>query len=238
MASVHAHRAGTEEAPGVSAGEPGVLETYSVSYSLILLFLLPGVTLMSRLPFGDARSTTYSFEYVSLVTVPFVLGTALAFMLSSPEGWRRGLLRVAVLTPLVVVTGVTLMFGTSMVMIPASKLLGIREQGLAFAWWAGLALVSAPLAITLVRRMAASFGPSRRATAGGIAARAGAFLEAGSIALALCLVVGLTLFSFLVETNIYDIWRKDVVIYVVGALTWYAPSFGLAAGFWRRTGLV
>lgn len=207
--------------------EPSILDTYSVSYSLILLFLLPGVALMSRLPFGDARSTTYTLEYVSLVTVPFVLGTAVAFLLSSPEGLKRALLRVAVLTPLVVLTGVTFMFGFSMVMIPASKFLGIREQGLSIAWWVGFAAVSAPLVVSLLRKV-------RTLRSEGLFG----VLQVVPIFLAVGLAVALAVFSFFVDANIYELWRKDVVIYVVGALSWYAPSFGLAAGFWRRTGLV
>jgi hypothetical protein len=32
--------------------------------------------------------------------------------------------------------------------------------------------------------------------------------------------------------------RKDVVIYIIGGLTWYLPSFAIAAGVWRRIGVV
>jgi hypothetical protein len=205
--------------------EPGVLETYSLVYSFVLLFLIPGVALMSRLPFGDARSDTYTPAYVSLVTVPFLLGVALTFVLDSPEGLKRAGLRILVLTPLVVLTGVTLMFGISMVMIPASKLLGIRDQGLTWLFWLGLVVAAAPLVITLARRL------KRPAGARGVA-------EIVAIAFALLLIAGLAVFSFTVEASVYDLVRKDVVIYLVGALTWYLPAFGLAAGFWRRTGLV
>lgn len=205
--------------------DPRVLETYSVVYALVLVFLLPAMALMVRLPFGDARSTTYTLEYVSLVTLPFVLGVALTFLLDSREGLKRGLLRVAVLTPLVVLTGVTFMFAFSLLMLPASKFLGIREQGLSIAWWIGLALVAAPLVLTL---------PSKITGRGGKRS----LLQAAAIGLALALVIGLTAFSFLVDVNVYEIIRKDVVIYIVGALTWYLPAFGLAAGLWRRSGLI
>jgi hypothetical protein len=32
--------------------------------------------------------------------------------------------------------------------------------------------------------------------------------------------------------------RKDLTIYVTGAVMWYLPSFGIAAGGWRAVGLV
>ncbi|HSK47887.1 MAG TPA: hypothetical protein VLA05_07785 [Coriobacteriia bacterium] len=210
---------------GVESEEPLILDTYSTVYAFILLFLVPGVLAMSRLPFGDDRSRIYTFEYVSLVTMPFVLGLILTFLIDSRDSWKRVALRIAVLTPLIVLTGVTLMFGVSMVMIPASTLLGIREQGLSIMFWAGLALVAAPLVVSFVRRLKRPDG-WRWA------------LQMTAIAATLALVVGVFIVSLVTKTDIYEIWRKDVVIYVIGALTWYLPSFGLAAGFWRRTGLV
>ena len=32
--------------------------------------------------------------------------------------------------------------------------------------------------------------------------------------------------------------RKDLTIYMTGAVMWYLPSFGIAAGGWRAIGLV
>lgn len=207
------------------AQEPKVVDTYSLSYALILMFLLPGVALMTRLPFGDSRSTTYSPAYVSLVTVPFLLGLITTFLLDNRDRLRQALIRIAVLTPLVVITGVTFMFGFSMVMIPASKFLGIRDQGLSIAWWVGLALTAAPLVVSLRRRMLVRDGWRT-------------VVSLLAIIVALALVVGLAIFSFVSDANIYALVRKDVVIYIVGALSWYLPSFGLAAGLWRASGLV
>lgn len=214
-----------EDVETITAEEPRVLDTYSLSYAFILLFLLPGVALMSRLHFGDDRASTYTFEYVSLVTVPFLLGLVLTFLTDHADGWRRAALRALILTPLVIMTGVTVMFGASMLMIPASKLLGIAGQGLSVAWWGGFAVVSAPLAVSLWRRLRQPLGMR-------------SLVQIGAIALALALIVGLAIFSFGSDANIYELVRKDVVIYVVGALSWYAPSFGLAAGLWRRSGLI
>lgn len=207
------------------ASDPRVLDTYSLSYALILAFLLPGVALMARLPFGDSRSTTYSPAYVSLVTVPFLLGLVVTFLLDNRDGLKRALLRIAVLTPLVVVTGVTFMFGFSMIMIPASKFLGIRDQGLSIAWWVGLIVAAAPLVFSLRHRIAERDGWR-------------SVVSALALLVALALVIGLAAFSFLSDANIYSLVRKDVVIYIVGALSWYLPSFGLAAGLWRASGIV
>lgn len=217
----------TARIAAIDSEEPRIVDTYALSYALMLLFLLPGVALVSRLPFGDDRSTTYTFTYVSLVTVPFLLGMAAALLFTSADGLKRGLMRVGILTPLIVMTGVTLMFGYSIVMVLFSKTVGIREQGLSASWWAGLAIVSAPLALSLVRRI----GRVRSTGASGL-------FQILVIVGAIALVVALAVFSFAVDVNIYEVLRKDVVIYIVGALTWYAPSFGLATGFWRRTGLV
>jgi uncharacterized membrane protein len=181
--------------------------------------------LLTRLPFGDARSSTYTPQYVALVSLPFLLGVALAFVLDSNDGARKVLIRIAVLMPLIVLTGVTLMFGVSMLMVPASMLLGIRDQGLDVVWWVSLAVVAAPLVPALLRRL------RRPRQVGDVA-------ELLALVVAIAAVVGLVVVSFFTELHVSELGRKDTVIYVVGALSWYLPSFGLAAGFWRRTGLV
>lgn len=227
------HTSGAERRPsdeqnaelvGVSE-EPRVLDTYATVYAFILLFLVPGVLLMSRLPFGDDRSGTYTFAYVSYVTVPFVLGLIATFLLDSRDSVKQVLLRMAILIPLIVVSGVTIMFAFSALMIPASKFLGIADQGLNIVFWVGLAVVAAPLVVSIVRRLRALGGWR-------------GVVQLVAIVAALALVVGLVVLSFGSDVSIYDLWRKDVVIYVVGALTWYAPAFGLAAGLWRASGLV
>jgi hypothetical protein len=205
--------------------EPRILDTYSTFYALTLFFLLPAMRSLTQLPFGDDRSAIYTPAYVSLVTVPFLLGLIATFLLDSRDGAKRTLLRIVVLTPIVVITGVTVMFLASAIMIPASKLLGIADQGLTALWWVALAVVSAPLLVTVVRIIRHPDGWR-------------GVVRIVAILGAVALLVGLAVFTFTGDRNIYEIWRKDVVIYVVGALSWYLPSFGIAAGFWRRTGLV
>ena len=207
------------------AEEPRVLDTYASVYAFGLLFLLPGVALMSRLPFGDDRSGTYTFSYVSLVTVPYLIGILATFLLDARESARSLAIRSAILTPLSLATGVTIMFGASMVMIPASKFLGIADQGLSVGWWVAYAAVSVPVVISFARRLFSVRGWRDVVTL-------------MAIGLSLLMIVGVTAFSFLYEGSIYDLVRKDVVIYTVGAMSVYLPSFGLAAGLWRRSGLV
>ncbi len=208
--------------------EPAVFDTYSLVYAMVLLFLVPAMMSLRGLYFGDDRSGTYSFSYVSLVTVPFVLGVIAAFLIDSHEPIKRKLIRIAILTPLVVLSGVTVMFTASLLMLPASKFLGIAEQGLSSAFWVGLAIVAAPLPISLYRRL------RYRDVDRGIAP----VLQWLAIAASLAAVVALGVFSTVHDGSLTQFVRKDVVIYLVGALTWYLPSFGISAGLWRRSGLV
>lgn len=215
------------EAPEQDREAPKLIDTYAAAYAFILLFLIPGVALMSRLPFGDDRATTYTFAYVSYVTVPFLLGLIVTFMIDGQEdeGLKKRLIRTAVLTPLVVVSGVTVMFTASLAMVPISALLGIAGQGLAVVFWPGLVAVAAPLAVSLVRRLRA---PKKAAD----------IVQIVAIAVAFVLVAGGIVLSFIPDVNIYELARKDVIIYLAGALTWYLPAFGVSAGIWRGMGLV
>ena len=53
---------------------------------------------------------TYTFEYVSVFAGPFVLGLLATFITDSTDPWRRVALRSAILLPLVIMTGVTVLF--------------------------------------------------------------------------------------------------------------------------------
>ncbi len=215
----------TDTAQIALAEEPPVLDTYSLVYSFVLMFLLPGVVLLNRLPWGDDRSGTYTLPYVSLVTVPFLLGILLTFLTDSDDGARKIAIRFLVLTPLILLTGVTIMFLTSIVMVPASRLVGIKEQGLFSFWWVSFFIVAAPLVWALIKRVRGPFSLKRA-------------LQVGVLLLSLGLVIGLTYVTLMTDITLIEVVRKDIVIYVVGAMSWYGPSFGLAAGIWRRSGLV
>lgn len=208
-----------------SAEEPKVLDTYSVVYSFVLLMLVPSMLYLQSLPFTEARHTIYTFGYVSAVTVPFLLGLILTFTTDSRDTVRTVVLRILILTPLIVLTAVTVLFTSALVVMPVAKHLGFRNQGLSPFFWTSLAIVAAPLFPALGRRIRAIADPRTA-------------LQAFSIAVSIALVLGLAYFTLVMNGDYSVVARKDAVIYVVGALTWYAPSFAIAAGAWRRTGLI
>lgn len=203
---------------------PRVFDTYAVAYAFILLFLVPGALTIARLPFR-----TYTFAYVSLITVPFVLGLLLTFLTDTREPLKTIAVRFAVLTPLIVVSGVAVMFTSSILLWPINKFLGpaFREASTPVAA-AILVALAWPLVVAVVRRVRAPFDAR---TAFQALAMVLALLLAGA-------VVYLSVFEVGRLGEIAQAARKDVVIYIIGALVWYLPSFGISAGIWRRLGLV
>lgn len=214
----------TPEPEALADDTPRVLDTYAVAYAFILLFLVPGALLIRQLPFR-----TYTFTYVSLITVPFVLGIFATFLTDTREPLKTVLLRTAILTPLIVVSGVAVMFTASIALYPISRFLGpqFRELTTPIAGAILVALAS-PLAVAVVRRLKTP--ASLKTVTQGVAM---------VLALALAaVVVYLSVFEVGRLGEIAKMARKDVVIYIIGALVWYLPSFGISAGVWRRLGLV
>lgn len=211
----------SEEVAVEQTDAPRVLDTYALVYASILLFLAPGALAITRLPFR-----TYSFAYVSLITVPFLLGLAFVFFTDSADSARTKLLRTAILTPIIVLTGVTVLFTSSLLVLPMSYF--VRPEFHTDTIWPSIALLVAlalPLLPALWRRLRAPFGAMR-------------IVQALIIVLALALVAFVVYLSIIPERTIATMVRKDVMIYIVGALVWYLPSFGISAGVWRRVGLV
>lgn len=203
---------------------PRVLDTYAVAYAFMLLFLVPGVLAIARLPFR-----TYTFAYVSLVTLPFVLGIALTFFTDSRDSLKTVALRTAILTPLIVVSGVAVMFSSTFLLVPINSFLGPEYRAVTTPI-AGLLLIAlvAPLVMGIWRRV-------RRP------------LDARSTFQALAMVAALVLAAVVFYLSVFEVGRlgeiakmarKDLVIYIIGGLVWYLPSFGISAGVWRRLGLV
>lgn len=204
--------------------EPRVLDTYAVAYAFILLFLVPGAWAIRALPFR-----TYSFTYVALVTVPFVLGLLAVFLTDSRESLKTIAVRSAVLTPLILVSGVAVMFTSSLLMWPISPLLKEEHRAVTTPIAALLLVALAvPLVVALIRRWRS---PLELRTVIQAAVLLGALVLAGVVAY-------LSVFDVGRLGEIAKAARKDVVIYIVGALVWYLPSVGISAGVWRRLGLV
>jgi hypothetical protein len=203
---------------------PLVRDTYALVYAFILLFLVPGSILIGQLPFR-----TYTFAYVSLVTMPFVLAVVATFLTDSRDSGREVAIRIGILVPIIVLTGVAVLFTSSLLLLPINRFLGpeFREvtTPLAALLLVGLA---APLVLAIVKRLRER-------------------LTAPSVLQTLVMTAALVLVGLVVYVSVWrvgmlgdisDSVRKDVVIYIIGGLVWYGPAFGISAGVWRRTGLV
>jgi hypothetical protein len=202
-------------------GTPAVFDTYAALYALTLVFLVPGAMSIARLPFRD-----YTFAYVSLVTVPFVLGLLATLLTDSRDSMKTQLLRAAVLTPLILVTGVTVLFTSSFIVLPISQVLKPNEFATTtFIATALLVVLAAPLLPALVRRLRLPLGWR-------------SIVQLLAILFAIAVVIGVVVLSLRTDRALATMERKDVMIYIVGALVWYLPAFGVAAGVWRRVGLV
>jgi len=213
-----------DEPAVVEPPTPRVSDTYALVYAFILLFLVPGSIAIRQLPFR-----TYTFQYVALVTVPFVLGLLLTLLTDSDDDTKTVWTRIAVLVPLSVVSGVTVLFVSSLLLVPINQYLGPEYRSVTTPLAALLLLaLASPLVIALVRRVRGGFG-------------------AKSAVQAIALVAALALVAYVAYISAFRVGligqlaeeaRKDVVIYIIGGLVWYGPAFGIAAGLWRRTGLV
>ncbi len=207
--------------PLAASTEPRFFDTYALVYAFILTFLMPGLAVMSTLPFR-----TYTLAYVSAFAGPFVLGLLATFVTDSTDPWRRVALRSAILIPIVSVTGVTVLFTGSLTVLPISPLLkpgnGAVTTPIAVAL---LALLASPLVYALYQRLRRR--PDWRAVAQ---------ILALLIALGVAGWIGYMMLGTPGELRGFA--RKDLTIYVTGAVMWYLPSFGIAAGAWRAVGLV
>lgn len=201
--------------------EPSFFDTYSLSYAFILVFLAPGVAMLSRLPFR-----TYTFQYVALVTVPFVLGLLALFLTDSSDPLKTRLIRSAIMIPLVSVTGVTVLFTGSLSVLVVTPLLRSHDYGSTTPFAVvGFAVLALPLVFALVKRFRMRFTWQT-------------VLHIVVLVTAL-VMVGMVLYLMMSGENVLrTMARKDLVIYITGALTWYLPSFGIAAGAWRRVAFV
>jgi hypothetical protein len=205
----------------VATTEPRVLDTYALFYSFALVSFIPAMALLAQLPFR-----TYTFSYVSLATVPFLIGIVATFFTDSEDGLRRVLIRTAILTPIIVFTGVGVLTTSSLLVLPMSYFLSPDNFG--WIMWAAMgvvALLAAPLPVALFRRVTSR--PIKWATV----------IQVVFIVAAL-LVVAAALVATARGDLTRELARKDITIYIIGAVTWYLPSFGITTGAWRRLGLV
>lgn len=207
--------------PLASTHAPGFFDTYALVYAFILTFLIPGLAVMGTLPFR-----TYTFSYVSAFALPFVLGLLVTFVTDSRDSWRRTLLRSAVLIPLVIVTGVTVLFTGSLTVLPVSPYLKPGNAAVTAPLAVALLVVlAAPLMVALVRRVR---GPWEWRSV----------VQMGAIVIALGVAASIAYLMLSTPGELRGFARKDLTIYATGAVMWYLPSFGIAAGAWRSIGLI
>jgi hypothetical protein len=128
----------SEELTAAVAEEPRISDTYALVYSFILLFLVPGSVAIGQLPFR-----TYTFQYVALVTVPFLMGVVLTLLTDSHDSAKKVATRIAILTPLIVISGVAVLFTSSLFLLPINGFLGPEYRS-----------VTTPLAAVLLLALA------------------------------------------------------------------------------------
>ena len=141
-----------------STEPPAVLDTYAVLYALSLVFLVPGALSIANLAFRD-----YTFAYVSLVTVPFLLGLLATLFTDSREPIKTLLIRAAVLVPIIVLTGVTVLFTSSFIVLPISQVLTPKSFDIAGPIaMVSLIVLALPLVPALIRRVRLPAGMAQR----------------------------------------------------------------------------
>lgn len=210
-----------ETAEAAEVKTPPIMDTYSLVYGFTWAFLIPGLLLLNTQPFR-----TYDFAYVSYVTVPFVLGMLATFFTDSHDHGAALWTRIVVLTPLSLVTGVGVLWTLALTAVPISPYL--EPQNYAFTTPIVAALlfaIAAPLIWSIWRRV------THRLTW-----QSALQILVLVIAIASVAWVGRTMFE--PHNALRSFARKDITIYVTGSLMWYLPSFGIAAGIWRKLGIV
>jgi len=205
-----------------TAATPRVLDTYGLTYAFTALLLIPGLFAIDRWSI-----LIYSPAYLALISMPFLLGPAIVFLLDSKDGLRTVAIRSAVLSPLVAFTGVTFVFVSMLVIVlPVSMFLVPENFGaLTLLFVASLVLLAAPLLVSLVSRIREGVTPK------------GA-LQIVVLSIIIAVLAWMIAMTFAGNDTLATFINEDVVDHFVGAFTWYLPSLALAAGLWRRVGLI
>jgi len=208
--------------PQVADTEPRVLDTYALTYAFTALYFIAALFMVDTWSFA-----VYTPAYVVLLGVPFLLGPATVFLTDSKDGLRTVAIRTAVLVPLVALTGITFLFvAMVVVLIPLSLVLSRENfEVLTILSMAVVVLFASPLAIAFVKRIR-----------GGLTA-VGLFQMAALLA-CMFAVGWMLVMTFDPGHALAEFIRRDLVDHYAGAFTWYMPAFALAAGIWRRVGLV
>jgi hypothetical protein len=216
-----AEQRATKAAEVAEPETPPILDTYSLIYGFTWAFLIPGLLLLNTQPFR-----TYDLAYVSYITMPFVLGMLATFLTDSDEHGAPLWIRIAILTPLSLFTGVGVLWTLALTAVPISPYLSPENYRVTTPITATLlALIAAPLVWSIWRRV------THRLTWQ-------AALQILVMLVAIVSVAWVGYMMFQPDNALRSFARKDITIYVTGSLMWYLPSFGIAAGIWRKLGIV
>lgn len=208
---------------GMNSALLRLLDTYGLTYAFTALLLVPGLVAADR--FGVEK---YSAPYLAALSIPFVLGPAVVFLLDSRDGLRTVAIRSAVLSPIVALTGVLIVFLAMIVIVlPLSWFVIPRFPNALAGYFIGsLALLAVPMVVSLVGR-----------------AREG--MDASNVLQSIVLLAGIALVISLIAMTVHGasdalkaFLREDILKQYIATFSWYLPSLALAAGLWRRVGLV
>ena len=208
--------------PQTTDAEPRVLDTYGLAYAFMTVLLVPGLLVIDRWSIA-----TFTPAYLALIAGPFLLGPAIAFLTDSKDGLRRTALRSVVLVPLVGLTGIMFIFVAMIIVLPPWSFFMTPEN------FAVLSVISAAVAVLLAAPLVISL--VRRAREG---LNAVGLLQMGVLLAGIATVGWMIAMTFDTGDTLGTFMRRDLVDYYVGAFTWYLPALALAAGLWRRTGIV
>ncbi len=201
---------------------PRLLDTYGMTYAFTVLLLIPGLFAIDRWSIE-----IYSPAYLALISVPFLLGPAIAFLLDSRDGLRTVLIRSAVLSPLIAFTGVTFLFiAMAVIVVPLSMfVVPANFEALSVVFAMSLVLLAAPLGISLVCRLREGLSPA-------------GVVQIIALVAVIAVIAWVIAMTFSPADTLATFINEDVVDHFIGAFTWYLPALALAAGLWRRAGLV
>lgn len=201
---------------------PGFFETYGPLFAFCLLLTVLVEPLVAGLPTNSG-----SPEFVIPAVVAGVVGMAAVLL---TDGRRyRALALVGRTAWLASIAALVATFGMTL-LVPISALLKVREYlqprgaiGVAVGLAAYGLLVVAPLAVFIVQ------GVRDR--------RSGARVRLAAVVLALAVSGVIAWMAFFPEAAPATLLRRDQVMLLVGALSWYLPAYGLAGALARRIGL-
>jgi hypothetical protein len=201
---------------------PRILDTYGLTYAFTALLLVPALFIVDRM-----LIETFSFGWLALISLPFLLGPAIVFAIDSGDGAKTCSIRCAVLSPLVAFTGVTIVFVAMMLLLPILSLVLEPENfgGITILFVALVVLLASPMVLSLVTRVREGFS-------------IGNLVQIVALVVALGMVAWVVVMTFEQGRTLGTVMKKDNIEHFIGAFTWYLPSLGLAAGVWRATGLV